>query len=125
MAWFTAAGDRPQVNLALSYDAGASFAAPIRVDDGAPVGWADVAMLPDGATVVSWLERTGEGIGEVRMRRVAGTVPDAPVTVAPASSGRTTGIPMLALAGEQVVVAWRDAGVKTALVALPRPLSRR
>ncbi len=125
VAWFTAAGDRPQVNLALSYDAGASFAAPIRVDDGAPVGWADVAMLPDGATVVSWLERTGEGIGEVRMRRVAGSVPDAPVTVAPASSGRTTGIPMLALAGEQVVVAWRDAGVKTALVALPRPLSRR
>jgi hypothetical protein len=125
VAWFTAAGDRPQVSLARSDDAGASFSAPIRVDDGAPVGWADVAILPGGAAVVSWLERTGEGTGQVRMRVVGGTVPDAPVTVAVASSGRSTGIPMIALAGDHVVVAWRDARVKTALVALPRLASHR
>ena len=109
VAWFTAAGDSPKVNVAFSADAGASFAAPVRIDAGQPVGWADVLLLDDGRALVSWLERTGDGVGEIRLRAVS---PDgglgAPLTVATASSGRGTGIPMIARAGDAAIVAWRD-----------------
>ena len=119
VAWFTAAGDSPKVNVAFSADAGASFAAPVRIDGGQPVGWADVLLLDDGRALVSWLERTGDGVGEIRLRAVGrdGGL-GAPITVATASSGRGTGIPMIARAGDAAIVAWRDGGVRTARVSL-------
>ena len=118
VAWFTAAGDHPRVQVAFSADAGASFSAPIRVDGGQPVGWTDVLLLDDGRALVSWLERTGEGTGEVRLRVVGDTAATTPIVVASATSGRTTGIPMIARAGNAVLVAWRDGRVKTARVPL-------
>jgi hypothetical protein len=82
VAWFTAAGDTPRLTLAFSQDGGATFGAPIVIDDGRPVGWPDVVMLEDGSTLVSWLERRGEGIGEVLVRRVtAGQKPGASAVV--------------------------------------------
>lgn len=120
VSWFTAAGNTPKVQVAFSDDAGATFAAPMRVDGGTPTGWADVLLLDDGRALVSWLERTGEGVGEIRMRVVAPTGPAAPAfTVATASSGRSTGIPMMARAGDSALIAWRDGVVRTARVTLP------
>jgi hypothetical protein len=127
VSWFTAAGNQPQVKMAFSTDAGATFAAPVRIDDGHPVGWPDVLLLDDGRALVTWLERTGEGTGDIRMRAVApdGAGPAA-FTNATASSGRSTGIPMMARAGDHVVVAWRHGQVRTARVPVPaRTGSRR
>ncbi len=56
LAWFTAEGDSPRALLAFSTDGGRSFGAPIRVDEEQTLGRVDVAMLPDGRAVVSWLE---------------------------------------------------------------------
>lgn len=120
VSWFTAASNTAKVLVAFSDDAGATFAAPIRVDGGTPTGWADVLLLDDGRALVSWLERTSEGRGEIRMRVVASSGAAAPpITVASASSGRATGIPMMARAGDSVLIAWRDGVVRTALVTLP------
>jgi hypothetical protein len=120
VSWFTAAGDRAQVLVAFSSDAGATFAPPIRVDGGTPTGWADVLLLDDGRALVSWLERTGDGTGEIRLRAVAPSGAETTtVTVARASSGRATGIPMMARAGADVIVAWRAGQVRTARVAVP------
>ena len=88
VAWFTAADDRPRVQVAFSTDAGATFAAPLRIDGGQPVGWADAVLLDDGRALVSWLERTGEGTGEIRLRVVGGDSAGTPIAVAAASSGR-------------------------------------
>jgi hypothetical protein len=118
VAWFTAAAGVPAVNVAFSDDAGASFAAPRRVDGGQPVGWADVLLVNDGRALVSWLERTGDGVGEIRLRIVGADGATAPLTVAAAPSGRSTGIPMIARAGEHLIVAWRDGQVRTARLAL-------
>jgi hypothetical protein len=118
VAWFTAAAGTPAVNVAFSDDAGASFAAPQRIDGGQPVGWSDVLLLADGRALVSWLERTGDGVGEIRLRIVGAGSATAPIVVAPASSGRGTGIPMIARAGDHVIVAWRDGQVRSARVAL-------
>lgn len=119
VAWFTAADDRPRVHAAFSTDAGVTFSAPVRVDDGTPVGWPDVVMLDDGRTMVGWLERTANGVGEVRVREVSASGPSAAQTVAVTVSGRGAGIPMMVRQGRDLLVAWREGGVKTARVAVP------
>lgn len=126
VSWFTAAGNQPQVKIAFSKDGGATFDPPIRVDGGTPTGWADVLLLDDGRALVSWLERTGEGTGEIRLREVSpsGAAPAA-LTIASASSGRATGIPMMARAGREVLVAWRQGQVRTARVAIPTAAASR
>ncbi len=126
VSWFTAASDQPQVKVAFSADAGATFASPVRVDGGSPTGWADVLWLDEGRALVSWLERTTDGAGEIRVRVVTrdGTA-SAPITVATASSGRATGIPMMARAGDSVIVAWRNGQVRTARLQIPAPAASR
>jgi hypothetical protein len=121
IAWFTAAGEVPRVRLASSIDGGASFASPVVIDGGKPVGWPGLVMLDDGSVVVSWLESTGNGNGEVRLRRVSadGRLGDSQL-VAAAKGGRLTGIPKIVRVGDALMVAWRDGRVKTALVATPR-----
>ncbi|MEZ5418021.1 MAG: sialidase family protein [Vicinamibacterales bacterium] len=125
VAWFTAARGEARVNLAFSTDAGATFSTPIRIDDGAPAGWPDVVLLDDGRAFVSWLEKTANGVGEVRVRAVGTDSRGEATTVATSSSGRATGIPHMVRAGREVVVAWRQGTVKTARVALPPPLVSR
>jgi hypothetical protein len=112
------------VHVAFSEDAGATFGRPIRVDDGTPTGWPDVVMLPSGRTLISWLERTATGEGEIRMREVTATSRGPAIRVAVADAGRATGIPMMTVSPRGIVVAWRKGGVQTALVrpaAVPRP----
>jgi hypothetical protein len=119
VAWFTAAQDRPRLQLAFSDDSGANFGEPIAVDDGRPVGWPDLMMLEDGTALVSWLERHGEGIGEVLVRRVSfGGRPGPALAVAPAVSGRATGVPHMVRAGDRVLLAWRKDRVLTASVPI-------
>lgn len=119
VAWFTAAGNQARVKIAFSSDAGATFSAPIVIDDGTPVGWPDVVLLDDGRALVTWLEKTADGVGDVRMRAVTRAGRQPAITVATSSSGRATGIPMMARAGADVVVAWRQGTVKTARVTVP------
>lgn len=119
VAWFTAADDQPRVKLAWSNDEAASFGAPVRIDSGNPIGWPGIALLDDGSAVVSWLEALGEGVGEIRLRRVT---PDGrtqePLTIARTASGRSSGIPQLVRAGRTLVVAWRTDRVQVATVDL-------
>lgn len=119
VAWFTAAGDRARVHAAFSSDGGATFSAPVVVDDGTPAGWADVVRLDDGRVLVSWLEKTTLGNGDIRVREVSRGGRGPAITVASSSSGRATGVPMMARAGDGVVVAWRQGVVKTAKVLVP------
>jgi hypothetical protein len=107
LAWFTAANDSPRVNVAFSADAGATFGAPIRVDDGNPAGRVDVVLLPDGSTLVVWIERTGGEDAAVRARRVsADGKAGRPLTVATSSAARASGFPRVVLSGSNLVFAW-------------------
>lgn len=117
VAWFTAADSTPAVKVAFSTDGGATFGAPARIDGGNPDGRVDVQLLPDGAALVSWLERTGQA-AEVRIRRVG---PDGrmgePRTLAASASTRSTGFPRMVRAGDQVVFAWTGPGTPSTLHA--------
>ena len=110
VAWFTAQGDKPRVNIAFSNDAGANFGPPVQVDDGNPMGRVQVIMLSDGAALVVWLERTAKG-GEIRTRRVkADGMRDQSITVGDTSAARAAGFPRMARAGNEVVFAWTESG---------------
>ncbi len=144
LAWFTMEPS-PRVRLALSKDGGQTWGAPWDVHEGRPLGRVDVAFLPGGDTVVSFLEqgragakggadeadaggnetRGGEGAekGAVRLvlRRVdAEGRRSALHDAAPTSGARSSGFPRLERLGDVLLLAWRDtsepARLRTALV---------
>jgi hypothetical protein len=123
VAWFAAPAEKPRVTVAFSSDAGATFAAPITVDDGRPLGRVDVVLLPSGTALVSWLEQQENG-ARLRVRRVApdGARGDS-VTVAESTGARSSGFPRMALVDGEVTMAWRDAAerpkVHTAVLSVP------
>lgn len=114
VAWFTAAGDQAAVRF--------SFAggAPVRIDEGSPLGRVDVA-LADGGAWITWLEalgadraglnRAGVHRAEIRMRRVAenGELGRSR-RLAETSAARASGFPRLERLGDRLVLAWVDIG---------------
>ena len=135
MTWFTVKQEQGQAYLAFSQDAGATFGAPIRVDDGGSLGRVDVELLPDGAALATWIEfadhlsRRSPGEGgraQFRARRIDrhGTR-SAAVTVAGIAGNRASGYPRAAIANGEVVFAWTESAdggglqVRTAAARLP------
>ena len=99
------------MRVAYSTDAGATFAAPQRIDAGNPVGRVDVELLDDGSAAVSWLERTDSVAAEVRVRRVRrdGTAGAASV-LAQTVGARATGFPRIVRRGDDLIAAWTQTG---------------
>jgi hypothetical protein len=106
IAWFTAADTVSQVKVIFSEDAGATFTAPVRVDDGAPLGRVDIAYTESGDAVVSWMENVADG-GEIRLAKVnaRGKV-EGRLTVAKTGASRRSGFPVLEMVGERLLLAW-------------------
>ena len=116
LAWFTSANDSARVKLAFSSDAGATFAAPVRIDEGQPAGRVDVALLRDGGALVSWIERTGGDTAAVRVRHVSADGKPAPaITIANSSAARASGFPRMVLRGDDAIFAWTEPGKPSAI----------
>ncbi|HEU4596202.1 MAG TPA: sialidase family protein [Pyrinomonadaceae bacterium] len=110
LAWFTGEGDAPRVQVAFSADAGATFGAPVRVDDGEAMGRVDVVMLQDGSALVCWMSSGNEG-GANKVRRVAPDGALGPVAViARTDVSRSSGFPRMARTGDTVHFAWTQFG---------------
>ena len=106
VVWFTAAQKQARVQWAVSRDAGATFSAPVVIDDVRPVGRVDVA-LHDGEIFASWLGRA-EGKGEIRLARgQIGTPDDFGIEALVSSDvGRSAGYPRIALQGDALLLTW-------------------
>jgi hypothetical protein len=110
VAWFTGAGDEQSVKVAFSGDAGASFGAATRVDDGNALGRVDVVMLPDGSALVCWMSGGTEG-GANKVRRIAPDGALGPVAIiAETDVARSSGFPRMARLGDTVHFAWTQFG---------------
>jgi hypothetical protein len=125
LAWYQAKDNAPKAFVALSRDAGRTFSAPVRLDEGASLGRVDVEALADGSAAAAYIEVIGSR-AEFRVKRVAsGGAVSAPVTIAPLASNRSSGYPRMALSNGEFVFAWvdRDASgsaiVRTAAARLP------
>jgi hypothetical protein len=124
MTWFTVKGEQGQAYAAFSKDAGKTFSAPIRVDDGGTLGRVDVELMADGSALATWIEFADQR-AQFRARRIQanGTRSDA-VTVAGIAGSRASGYPRAAIANGEIVFAWTESGespqVKTAVASLSR-----
>jgi len=108
VAWFTAADNRQRVYVAFSDDAGRTFAEPVAVDDGRPVGRVDLVLLDASLAFVTWIEQTAAG-AEVRGRMVARNLPLQPsIKIADSSAARGAGFPRIARLGHDLFVAWTE-----------------
>jgi len=124
LAWFTAADEKPRVNLAMSSSSGQKFSAPIRIDEGNPTGRVDVAVLRDGGALVTWIERTGGDTAAVRLRRVDRKGKSgAAVTIAASSASRASGFPRMVIVGEHLMIAWTAPGRPSAVRVARLPLA--
>lgn len=110
VVWFTSVNDNPEVKIAFSEDAGASFNKPIQIDNGKNVGRVDTLLLPDGSALVCWLSGDIEG-GEIKVRRVQADGELGPASViAKTDISRSSGFPRMARLGDQVHFAWTEFG---------------
>jgi hypothetical protein len=110
VAWFTGEGDSPRVQVAFSGDAGSTFGAPARVDDGEAMGRVDVLMLPDGSALVCWMSGSADG-GANKVRRVTPDGALGPVAaIARTDVSRSSGFPRMARLGDTVHFAWTQFG---------------
>ncbi len=118
VAWFTAAQDTARVRLARSVDGGATFGAPVRVDDGEPIGRVQVLLDDRGDALVAWMEAVGER-AEIRVRRLdAAGRRSAAQVVSVTAAARASGFPRMARVGDRLLFAWTgvsdSAGVQVA-----------
>lgn len=60
VAWFTAANEKPKVQVALSTDNGKTFGSPITINNAKTAGRVDTKWSSDGHLVISWMEEQGE-----------------------------------------------------------------
>lgn len=125
VAWFSASKRQPRVQLAWSADGGASFSAPVIVEQGTVSGRVDVVLLAADVAVVSWTAKLADGSGEIRMRRVPFAGEPGPVrTVAKGDVSRNAGFPQMIATADRLVFAWTVPGepsqVVTSAVAIER-----
>ena len=124
LSWFTVKDDVGHAYAAFSSDAGRTFGVPIRLDEVGALGRVDVALLPDGSALATWIEFADQR-SSFSMRRVEPSGRTSPMTAVTAiSGGRASGYPRLAADRDEVVFAWTEnqAGgsvVRTAASKLP------
>jgi hypothetical protein len=108
IAWFTVKEEQGRAFVAFSRDAGRTFGAPIRLDDGGSLGRVDVELMPDGA-VATWIEFADQR-AQFRVRKVAADgTKSAAITVSGIAGNRTSGYPRVALGGDELVFAWTES----------------
>jgi hypothetical protein len=122
VAWMTAKEEDGKAFAAFSNDAGASFGAPIRLDDAGSLGRVGVALFEDGSAVASWIE-FADSRAQFKIRRIAPSgAKGAAQSVAGVSAARTSGQPRLVRRGGELLLAWTEtsdgrSAVRTAVAS--------
>lgn len=114
-AWFSAAEQKPAVQIRFSDDGGASFDPAIALATDGALGHVDTVLLPDGSAVVSWLQSGKSGVGDLLARRVTS---DGRIgaTHKVASNVPARSVPQMALLGNDIVLAWTESSDKSSRI---------
>ncbi len=107
LAWYTASGDKPRIEYALSSDAGATFTKALVISTGEAYGYASTAIDDAGGAYVSWLER-GDGKARLLVRRISETGTPGPVLQVVEGTRKDLGYPRILRAGNDVWIAWNS-----------------
>lgn len=118
VAWFTAAQERPRVQVAFSENGGESFGLPLELDDRQPLGRVDIAPIAGGEFVVSWLAReSGTALLKVKRVRSDGAMGTAE-SVAETAPSRSAGVPRILSYGNELLLTWVETGPERKLRTL-------
>ena len=119
-AWFTAAQEKGRAYVAFSDDGGKTFAKPVQIDEGKPIGRLDVILLDETTALVTWLEQTNDG-GEIRARRVSRNGKIEPsMKIADSSTARAAGFARIARIGRDVYFTWTEQSADSKRVRVAR-----
>lgn len=102
VAWFTAPEGKGEVRMAFSTDQGASFGAPVRMDDGLPIGRVGLVFTEENELIVTWLEQVEEA-AEIRLARVnfKGEKKEE-LVLAEVEASRQSGFPVITMHDDKV-----------------------
>jgi hypothetical protein len=113
VAWFSSPDKKAQVNVVFSEDGGATFNAPIRIDEGKGIGRVDVVMLDEKSAMVTWME--GSAIKAAKIHIDGKKEPS--MIIASSSESRSSGFPQMTKSSNNLIFAWTDESDKTIKVA--------
>jgi hypothetical protein len=108
IAWFSMPENKAQVKIIFSDDGGATFKAPIQVDEGKPIGRVDVVMLNEKMAMISWME--GSTIKALKVN--SDGTKGKPIIIATSSNSRSSGFPQMTKTGNSLIFAWTDSKSK-------------
>ncbi|MDP9055606.1 MAG: hypothetical protein M3N93_15095 [Acidobacteriota bacterium] len=118
ISWYTASGDKPRVELAMSPDSGADFSKAVVISTGNAYGYTSIAIDDAGGAYVSWLERGGDN-AKLLARHVSADGTAGPVTEVATGARKTLGYPRLIRAGKETLIAWNtESKVMTAKLGM-------
>jgi hypothetical protein len=119
VGWFTAENKSERAFVAFSTDAGRTFGAPIRLDDGVALGRVQIALLKDGSAAASWID-FAEARSLLKLRRIDRTGARGPsVTIA---EGIGSAHPKLVLVRDELLVTWAESTGVTRRVRTARAI---
>lgn len=125
VAWYTAANDKPKVQVVFSKNSGESFQKPFLVSDGEVVGRVDLSMISGDEAVVSWMETINKETFLFAAKVTEKEGLSNRVEIAKMSSSRKTGFPQMERLGDDLYFAWMDINdkgskLKTAVVPIQK-----
>ena len=110
VVWFSAKNESPEVRLSLSGDNGASFSEPLTISRSAPIGRVGATYLDSGNIALSWMDARGDSAQlMVALYDAGGHFLDR-TKIADVSPAPQSGFPVIVNSGDDIVVAWTDAG---------------
>lgn len=118
-AWFSAPDQRAAVQVKFSEDGGQSFGRAIQLATKGSLGHVDTVLLPDGSAVVSWLQSSSSGRGDLVARRVMADGELGAIRQI-ASNVPARSVPQLALAVEDIVLVWIEMSGEITRIASAR-----
>ncbi len=113
IAWFSSPDKTGRVQVIFSNDGGATFNAPVKINESETIGRVDLIMLDDKSAMVSWMEGS-----EIKAARVySDGKKDPSMVIASSSESRSGGFPQMTKSGNGIVFAWSDTKEKTVKTA--------
>jgi hypothetical protein len=114
LSWFTSPNNRPEVRIAFSHDAGASWGPPLSIDKGEgdqrPLGRVAVEMVNQTTALVIWLDAAAsQGLIRARLVHTDGSLGPA-VGLVKTSQSRASGFPVTARVKDGVLMAYTIPG---------------
>jgi len=125
IAWFSGSNDMPKVQLVRSSDSGKTFSEPLLVSGSKPLGHVGMTLDSENNAWVTWHASAGEGLVEIKLRRVSAVNVLGPIHTLVAKGDVTSfSVPQITADENNLIVAWTEGGygetrIVTAAIELP------